>query len=117
MTAIDRILLATASIIGALGVVSAAAGSHAESRNLSSIAMIFLAHGPALLALALYGRSRMFNRIGLGLATGTLVFGADLAIREWLGHSLFQGAAPISGGVMILSWVALAIAAFVPQRR
>ncbi|MDP3401654.1 MAG: hypothetical protein Q8R97_11075, partial [Brevundimonas sp.] len=55
-------VLAAAGLIGAVGVASAAASSHGgESRNLAAIAMICLAHGPALLALALAGRGRVLR--------------------------------------------------------
>lgn len=110
MTAIARMLLGLAGLIGATGVAAAAAASHlAESRNLAALAAIFLAHGPALLALGLFGRSRPLLAAGLVLAAGTLLFGADLALREWLGQGVFPGAAPIGGAIMILGWIGLAI--------
>lgn len=107
----QRILLIAAGLVGAAGVVSASAASHgAESRNLVAIAAICLSHGPALLALGLYGRSRALLVAGGALALGTLVFAADLAMREFTGGGVFPGAAPLGGGVMLLGWFGVALA-------
>ncbi|UXN72284.1 DUF423 domain-containing protein [Devosia sp. A8/3-2] len=86
-----RLLLLAAGTAGAIGVISAAAASHAgEGRNLSAIATICSAHGPALLALCATGLDgRLFRLAGYLLAAGTLVFSADLGIHEWLGHGAF----------------------------
>jgi len=106
-----RLLLLTAGLAGMAGIMAAAAASHGgESRNLAAIAAICLAHGPALLALGLAGQGRLLRGAGLVLAAGTLVFAGDLGVREWLGHGLFTGAAPLGGGAMILGWVAIAVA-------
>ena len=109
-----RLLLAAAGLIGAVGVAAAAGGSHSgESRNLGAIASICLAHGPALLALAiLAGRGRLFLLAGLLLAGGTLVFAGDLGLREWRGQGLFTGAAPLAGLAMILGWLSVVLAAW-----
>ena len=106
-----RSLLLAAGVTGLSGVMAAAAASHGgESRNLAAIAAICLAHGPALLALGLLGQGRVLRVAGMLLAVGTLVFAADLGVREWLGHGLFPGAAPIGGAGMILGWVTIAVA-------
>lgn len=117
MTGTQRLTLAMAGLIGAIGVMAAAAASHAgESRNLSAIASICLAHGPTLLALALLSGRPWLSRAGLLLAAGTAVFAGDLGMREWQGHSLFPMAAPIGGTAMILAWLLLAFAAIVVRR-
>lgn len=110
-----RILLTAAGLIGAIGVAAAAGGSHSgESRNLGAIASICLAHGPALLGLAiLAGRGRLFALAGLVLAVGTLVFAADLGLREFAGQGLFPGAAPLGGLGMLLGWLGVVLAAWV----
>jgi uncharacterized membrane protein YgdD (TMEM256/DUF423 family) len=110
MTLQSRLLLVLAGLLGAAGIAAAAGASHGDSRNLSAIAMIFLAHAPVLLILALVARGRVLPWAGLVLAAGTLVFGLDLALREWSGHALFAGAAPLGGGAMILGWAGLGIA-------
>ena len=91
--------------------MAAAAASHSgESRNLAGIAAICLAHGPALLALALAGQGRLLRIAGLTMALGTAIFAVDLGLREGLGHGLFSGAAPLGGGAMILAWATIALA-------
>lgn len=106
--------LIAAGFIGAAGVAAAAAASHAgQSRNLTAIAAICLAHGPALAAI---GLSRV-RTIPLGLAAallilGTVVFTSDLGTREWTGHGLFPGAAPLGGVGMIGGWLCLGAAGF-----
>jgi uncharacterized membrane protein YgdD (TMEM256/DUF423 family) len=104
-----RIILIAAGLIGAVGVMAAAAASHGESRNLAAIAAICLAHGPALLALGLMGRGRILMTAGLILVLGTAIFAGDLGMREWFGNGLFVGAAPIGGGAMILGWLGIAL--------
>lgn len=107
---VSSVLLVAAGLIGAVGVMSAAASSHSgESRNLAAIATICLAHGPALLALGLLVRGRVLAGAGLVLALGTMVFAGDLGMREWMGHSLFPGAAPLGGGGMIAGWLGVAV--------
>lgn len=105
-----RVMLVTAGLVGAAGVIAAAGASHSgESRNLAAIATICLAHGPALLALGLLGQSRLMMAAGLVLALGTAVFAGDLGMREWRGHALFAGAAPLGGGAMIVGWLGIAL--------
>jgi uncharacterized membrane protein YgdD (TMEM256/DUF423 family) len=105
----QRVLLAMAGVVGALGVAAAAASSHGDSRNLGAVATICLAHGPALLAVALFGGRRLLLGAGLVLALGTVVFVADLAMREYAGQALFTGAAPIGGALMMLGWLGFVV--------
>lgn len=116
MTILPRVLLVLAGLIGASGVAAAAGASHAESRNLSAIAMVFLAHAPVLVAVSLHGRGGALAVVAGLLALGTLVFGADLAMRDWTGHALFAGAAPMGGVLMILGWLGLAASALLAPR-
>nr|WP_295886109.1 DUF423 domain-containing protein [uncultured Devosia sp.] len=109
-----RVVLAMAGMLGAIGVMAAAGASHGgEQRNLSAIAAIGLAHGPALLALALAGRGRALGIAAALLAIGTAIFVGDLAVREWVGRGLFPGAAPLGGVGMIGGWLAVVVAALV----
>jgi uncharacterized membrane protein YgdD (TMEM256/DUF423 family) len=115
---LERLLVPCAGLIGAGGVAAAAAASHGGAdSNLGSVAMIFLAHGPALLAVGLHGRSRWLVVAGLVLAVGTGLFGADLVVRDLFERSLFPGAAPIGGGAMILGWLGIAVAGLMPTNR
>jgi uncharacterized membrane protein YgdD (TMEM256/DUF423 family) len=109
-----RAVLAMAGLFGAIGVMAAAGASHGgDERNLGAMAAIGLAHGPALLALALAGRGRMLGIAATLLAAGTAIFLGDLGMREWLGRSLFPGAAPLGGVGMIGGWLAVVAAAVV----
>lgn len=113
----NRLVVVAAGLAGAIGVMAAAAASHGgESRNLSAIASICLAHGPALLALGLMGRGRLLGWSAALLATGTILFAADLGFREWLGHGLFAGAAPLAGLGMISGWLAVVFASALSKR-
>ncbi len=112
----SRPVIVAAGLAGAVGVMAAAGASHAGgSHNLSAIAMICLAHGPALLALGLLGRGWVLGLASALLAFGTILFAADLAVREWLGHGVFVGAAPLGGAGMICGWF-MVIAAGVMRR-
>ena len=113
---VRRLLLAVAGVIGAVGVMAAATASHGGSRNLAAVAAIALAHGPALLALALAGRGRILMVAAILLAAGTTGFVGDLAAREWLGHGLFPGAAPLGGIAMIGGWLAITVAGLLGTR-
>jgi len=107
-----RVLLGIAGLLGAIGVAAAARASHSsDSRNIAAIATIFLAHAPVLVALGLAARGRVMVWSGIALAFGTILFGLDLALREQLGQGAFPGAAPLGGGLMILAWLGLVVAA------
>lgn len=114
---VPRHLLVLAGLMGALGVAAAAAASHGESRNLSALAAMFLAHAPVMVALGLFGQGRVLLGAGLVLAGGTLLFGGDLAMREFAGQGVFGGAAPLGGGLMMLGWAGLALAGLVGKGR
>jgi uncharacterized membrane protein YgdD (TMEM256/DUF423 family) len=42
-----------------------------------------------------------------------MIFAGDLGMREWLGHGMFPGAAPLGGVGMIGGWLAIVGAALV----
>lgn len=108
---VRRVLVGVAGLLGAVGVATAAMASHGEDvRNLAAISAMALAHAPVLLIVGLIGRSRPLAIAGLVLAAGCTIFVADLAMRHWVGTSLFPGAAPIGGGGMILGWLGVAVA-------
>jgi uncharacterized membrane protein YgdD (TMEM256/DUF423 family) len=113
-----RILIVSAGLLGAIGVATAAAASHQDDvRNIAAISAMSLAHAPALLAIALAGRGRALLVAGVLMAIGCAVFVADLASRQWIGHPLFPGAAPIGGGGLILSWLGVVVAGVLNSRK
>jgi len=116
-TTYSRILLSVAGLLGAAGVVMAAAAAHAgATRFFGPAAAMCLVHAPALLAIdARRPRLRLAAVATALLGGGTIVFSGDLAIRALTGHSAFAMAAPTGGTLMILGWLAVALCAFIPS--
>jgi uncharacterized membrane protein YgdD (TMEM256/DUF423 family) len=117
-----RILVILAGIMGADGVMLAAASAHgADASRLASASSMLLFHACAVLgAVALAERSVIHARIGLiaafGFVVATALFAGDLTLRQYAGHGLFPMAAPAGGTLLIVSWLALAVAAAWPKR-
>jgi uncharacterized membrane protein YgdD (TMEM256/DUF423 family) len=121
-SAILRILIILAAIMGADGVILAAASAHqADASRLGAASSMLLFHATAVLAVvALTDRGVVHARIGIAAAFGFVVaaalFATDLSLRQYAGHSLFPFAAPTGGTLLIVSWLALAVAAAWPRR-
>jgi len=108
----SRWLLVVAGLTGALGVATAAGASHGDARLLGAVSTICLGHGPALLALGLYGlRTRALAIAAVLLAGGTVLFTVDLLWRQFQGGALLPMLAPLSGGALILGWLLLGLSA------
>jgi uncharacterized membrane protein YgdD (TMEM256/DUF423 family) len=121
-SAILRILVILAAIMGADGVILAAASAHqADASRLGAASSMLLFHATAVLAVAaLIERGVIHARIGIASAFGFVVaaalFATDLTLRQYAGHSLFSFAAPTGGTLLIVSWLLLAMAAAWPRR-
>jgi uncharacterized membrane protein YgdD (TMEM256/DUF423 family) len=117
-----RILVILAAVMAADGVMLAAAAAHqADATRLSSASSMLLFHGSAVLAVvALVERGIIHVRLGIAAAWGFVIaaglFAGDLTLRQYAGHRLFPFAAPAGGTLLILSWLALAVAAAWPRR-
>ena len=117
-----RILIILAGIMGADGVILAAASAHqADASRLASASSMLLFHGSAVLAaVALAERGVIHIRVGIAAAFGFVIaaalFAGDLTLRQYAGHSLFPMAAPTGGTLLIVSWLVLALAAAWPRR-
>jgi uncharacterized membrane protein YgdD (TMEM256/DUF423 family) len=117
-----RILVILAAIMGADGVILAAASAHlADAARLGAASSMLLFHATAVLgALVLSDRGTVNARVGLfaafGFVTGAGLFAGDLTLRQFAGHSLFPLAPPTGGTLLILSWLLLAIAAAWPRK-
>ena len=117
-----RILVVLAAIMGADGVILAAAAAHQnDAARLGAASSMLLFHATAVLAVvALAERCIIHPRIGIAAAWGFVIaaalFAGDLTLRQYAGHSLFPLAAPTGGTLLILSWVGLAVAAAWPRR-
>jgi uncharacterized membrane protein YgdD (TMEM256/DUF423 family) len=122
MSRADRILIGLAAIMGADGVILAAASAHqADASRLASASSMLLFHASAVLGIvALVERTTIHARIGLAAAFGLVIaaalFAGDLTLRQYAGHGLFPFAAPTGGTLLIAGWLALAIAAAWPRR-
>jgi uncharacterized membrane protein YgdD (TMEM256/DUF423 family) len=122
MTRQFRILAILAAIMGADGVVLAAASAHLpDAPHLASASSMLLFHGLSVLAVvALAERGILRFGIGMSAAWGFVVaaglFAGNLTLQQFAGHKLFPMAAPTGGTLLILSWLAVAVAAAWPRR-
>jgi uncharacterized membrane protein YgdD (TMEM256/DUF423 family) len=121
-TRLFRILIILAGVMGADGVILAAAAAHQpNATRLASASSMLLFHATAVLAVvALAERGVIHLRIGIASAWGFVIaaalFAGDLTARQYAGHGLFPLAAPTGGTLMIASWLVLAVAAAWPRR-
>ena len=117
-----RILIILAGVMGADGVMLAAASAHQpDATRLASASSMLLFHAAAILGVvALAERGLVHAGIGTASAFGFVVaaalFAGDLTMRQYAGHSLFPMAAPTGGTLLIVSWLVLAVAAAWPRR-
>jgi len=117
-----RILIVLAGIMGADGIVLAAASAHQpDASRLASASTMLLFHATAVLGIVVLAeRAIVHARIGIASAFGFVIasalFAGDLSLRQYAGHSLFPMAAPTGGTLLILSWLAVAVAAAWPGR-
>jgi len=121
-TSLFRILIICTGVMGADGVILAAASAHQpDASRLASASSMLLFHAAAVLgAVALIERGLAHLQIGLasawGLVIGASLFAGDLTLRQYVGHGLFPMAAPTGGTLLIVSWIALAVSAAWPRR-
>ncbi len=112
-----RILVIFAGLMGAAGVMLAAASAHlAHEGGLQTASSMLLFHAPAVLAAALLiERGIIHDRLGslaaFGFVIAATLFAGDLSMRQFAGHRLFPLAAPIGGTLLMISWLALALSA------
>jgi uncharacterized membrane protein YgdD (TMEM256/DUF423 family) len=116
-----RILIILAAVMGADGVMLAAASAHQpDAMRLASASSMLLFHSSAVLAVAALAERSLIHA-GIGIAAGfgfvvaAALFAGDLTMRQYAGHSLFPFAAPTGGTLLIVSWLVLAVAAAWPR--
>jgi uncharacterized membrane protein YgdD (TMEM256/DUF423 family) len=121
-TRLLRILIILAAIMGADGVILAAAAAHqGDASRLVPASSMLLFHATAILATAALAERRLVHlQLGVASAFGFVIaaalFAGDLTLRQFAGHSLFPMAAPTGGTLLIVSWLLLAVAAAWPRR-
>ena len=117
-----RLLIGLAGLMGAAGVALAAASAHgADASRLASASAMLLFHATAIFGVvALTSRGILHGGIGLvagfGFVIAATLFAGDLTLRQYAGHALFPFAAPTGGTLMIVSWLAVSLAAVAAKR-
>ena len=116
-----RILVILAGIMGADGVTLAALAAHqSDAARLAPASSMLLFHAAAVLAVTALTERGIVNAKGglvaaFGFVVASALFAGDLTMRHFAGHSLFPFAAPTGGTLLIVSWLALAVAAAWPK--
>jgi uncharacterized membrane protein YgdD (TMEM256/DUF423 family) len=114
---VTRVLVIFAGLMGAAGVMLAAASAHlAHEGRLETASSMLLFHAPAVLAAALLvERDIVHGKIGIlgafGFVIAAALFAGDLSMRQFAGHRLFPFAAPIGGTLFMVSWLVLGLSA------
>jgi uncharacterized membrane protein YgdD (TMEM256/DUF423 family) len=114
-------LLVFACLMGAAGIVLAAASAHgAPGAGLDSAGYLLLIHAATVIGgVALLHQTVLSRTIGLvalcGFILGAALFAGDVASRAYLGSRLFPMAAPSGGVILIASWLVLALAALLAR--
>jgi uncharacterized membrane protein YgdD (TMEM256/DUF423 family) len=117
------ILIALAGLMGAGGVILAAAAAHmAPGVGLDSAAYMLLFHAVAVLGgAALLQQGVLWRPVALivlaAWVLGAVLFSGDIALRAFAGDRLFAMAAPTGGLILIGAWVALTVAAVAARLR
>jgi uncharacterized membrane protein YgdD (TMEM256/DUF423 family) len=111
------IAVIVAGPMGAAGVLLAALSAHhTAGARLDAPAYMLLLHAVAVLSgAAVLDRGLIWRPLGAaaiaGFVLGAALFAGDLALRAFAGHRLFPMAAPTGGLILIVAWIALALAA------
>ncbi|UGA43639.1 DUF423 domain-containing protein [Bradyrhizobium quebecense] len=122
MNGAPRLLIGLAAIMGACGVILAAAAAHLpDASRLAAASSMLLFHATAaIVTIAVAERAIIHARLGIVAAAGFVIaaslFAGDLVLRQYGGHGVFPMAAPTGGTLLILSWLVLAVSAMWPKR-
>jgi uncharacterized membrane protein YgdD (TMEM256/DUF423 family) len=107
-----RVMPAIAALLGAAGVALGALAAHAEGHaNLGTASSFLLFHAPAILALdAQRGSSRLMTVAEAMLLIGVILFSGTLRVGGLADIQISPSPAPLGGILMILGWLAAALA-------
>ena len=113
-----HLLIAAAGIAGAAGVALAAVAAHRiESPALATAATMQMIHAAAVLGLCAIAqraaRPKAWVALGFLMLGAVSLFNLAVGRHVMTGIHLFPYAAPIGGGATILSWVIIAVLAFI----
>ena len=111
-----RLLILAAGLCGATGVALSAVAAHGSSPNTASAATLLVVHAPALLVVGLIFFNAVMRWAAVILLLGLALFAGDMVSRDFLETRLFAMAAPAGGGLMIVGWLGIALAALFPRR-
>jgi len=117
------ILLVIAGLMGAAGIVLSAADAHAyPGAGLDTAGQMLLFHAAAVMGVAAtIDRGLLSRTLGLpaawGLVVGSLLFAGDVSLPIYAGVGVFPKAAPTGGVILIVSWLATALAAVTPRAK
>ena len=111
-----RLLILAGGLCGAMGVALSAVAAHGGSPNTASAATFLVVHAPALLVVGLIFFNAVMRWAAAILLLGLALFAGDMVSRDFLDTRLFAMAAPAGGGLMIVGWLGIALAALFPRR-
>ncbi len=112
-------MIVLAGLMGASGIVLAAAAAHAASgAGLDGAAYMLLFHAAALLGGVALLEQRVLQAplmlvVLAAWVLGSALFSGDIALRAFTGHRLFALAAPSGGIILVAAWLTLAATAVV----
>jgi uncharacterized membrane protein YgdD (TMEM256/DUF423 family) len=117
-----RIHITIAALFGACGIALWAAATHSGATSAIIGAQMLLMHAAAIPALTAVRKADLIHDTIIrhaisALILGVALFSGDLIARGLGGMRLFPMASPIGGVVMMISWVAVALAAMIGPRR
>jgi uncharacterized membrane protein YgdD (TMEM256/DUF423 family) len=112
----NRLLIFVAGLSGAVGVALSAVAAHGGSPNTATAATLLVVHAPALLVVGLTFFNTVMRWSAVILLVGVALFAGDMVTRDFVDERLFAMAAPTGGGLMILGWLGIALAALFPRR-
>jgi uncharacterized membrane protein YgdD (TMEM256/DUF423 family) len=109
-------MIMLAGLMGASGIVLAAAAAHAApGAGLDSAAYMLLFHATAVLGGTVLLQQHLPRPVPVivlaAWVLGSMLFCGDVALRAFAGHRLFPMAAPSGGVILIIAWLTLAAAA------
>ena len=113
----ESALLVFAGLMGAAGIVLAAASAHGTpGSGLDSAGTMLLFHAASVIGgVSLLHQTMLSRTVGIialcGFVLGSALFAGDVAARATIGSRLFPMAAPTGGVILIASWLVLALSA------